>query len=155
MNTRSNVKGIMNAIHSPKPMFKPIPPSSTAPLRYFIAIALGGVPIGVPIPPTLAATGIDNARPILPLPSAGSAFNTGARNASIIAAVAVLLKNIENTAVTVMKPSSTYFDCVPNGFNITFASITSRPVLVAAIAIMKPPMKSIMIGSAKQAINDL
>ena len=35
------------------------------------------------------------------------------------------------------------------------ASFTSNPVFVAAMAIIKPPMNSIMIGSAKQAINDL
>ena len=70
-------------------------------------MALGGVPIGVPIPPTLAATGIAMASPIFPLPSAGSTFNTGVRKVSIMAAVAVLLRNIENAAVTRMNPNNT------------------------------------------------
>ena len=63
--------------------------------------------MGVPIPPTLAATGIAIARPIFPLPSAGRAFRTGVRKVSIIAAVAVLLRNIENAAVTRMNPNNT------------------------------------------------
>ena len=38
---------------------------------------------------------------------AGSAFNTGVRKVSIMAAVAVLLRNIENAAVTRMNPNNT------------------------------------------------
>lgn len=87
----------MNPIHSPKPMFRFKPSGS---FKYFNAIALGGVPIGVAIPPTLAATGIAIAKPIFPFPSAGSAFSTGVKKVNIMAAVAVLLRNIENTAVT-------------------------------------------------------
>lgn len=67
-----------------------------------------------------------------------------------MAAVAVLLMNIENRAVTRIKPSSTFSDLVPNGASITLASFTSRPLLVAAMAIMKPPIKSMIVGSAKQ-----
>ena len=63
--------------------------------------------MGVPIPPILAATGIAIANPVFPFPSAGSTFNTGVRKVSIMAAVAVLLRNIENTAVTRINPSST------------------------------------------------
>lgn len=70
-------------------------------------MALGGVPMGVPIPPTFEATGIAKANPIFPFPSAGNAFNTGVRKVSIIAAVAVLLINIEKQAVTKIKPNNT------------------------------------------------
>ena len=72
-----------------------------------------------------------------------------------MAAVAVLLRNIENTAVTSINPNSTYRDCVPKGFSMTRANNTSNPLLVAAIARMNPPINSMMIGSAKQCIIDL
>ena len=85
-------------------MFKFNPSGS---FGYFKAIALGGVPIGVPIPPILAATGIAMAKPIFPFPSAGRDFKTGVRNVSIMAAVAVLLRNMEKTAVTIIKPNRT------------------------------------------------
>ena len=113
-------------------------------------MAFGGVPIGVAIPPTFAAIGIESANAIFPFPSAGSDLSTGVRNVSIIAAVAVLLRNIENTAVTRMNPRSTKRDCFPKGLRRILARVTSRPLFVAAIARMNPPMKSIIIGSAKQ-----
>ena len=101
------VNGIMNNIHSPKPRPKFKPSGS---FKYFKAMAFGGVPIGVPRPPTLAPIGIAIAKAILPLPSAGSAFKTGVKKVSIIAAVAVLLKNMENTPVTNTKPNNTKRD---------------------------------------------
>ena len=124
-------------------------------LRYFSAIAFGGVPIGVPIPPMLAATGTERVRATRPLPSGGRALNTGARNVSIMAAVAVLLTNIENTPVMSMKPNSTFSLFCPKGLSSVRASNTSRPDLVAAIARMKPPRKSMMIGSANVAMSAL
>ena len=114
-----------------------------------MAIALGGVPIGVPIPPTLAPTGIAIVRATLPLPFAGRLLSTGVRNASIIAAVAVLERNIEKIPVTRRKPSNTFSDFVPNGLSSTFASFTSRPLFVAAMASTKPPMNSMITGCAK------
>ena len=95
------------------------------------------------------------ANPIFPFPSAGSAFNTGVRKVSIMAAVAVLLRNMEKTAVTRMNPNSTYRDCVPKGLSITRANNTSSPLLVAAMARINPPINSMMIGSAKQCRIDL
>ena len=147
MNRSRMVRGNMNAVQSPKPMFMFMPAGS---FRYFSTIPLGGVPMGVAIPPMLAATGMDRAKPILPLPSAGRAFSTGARKASIMAAVAVLLTNMEKRPVTIMKPSITKRDWVPKGLSSTRAMVASRPYLVAAMARMKPPMKSMMMGSAKQ-----
>ena len=122
---------------------------------YLRAIALGGVPIGVPIPPMLAEIGIASARAVFPFPSAGRALRTGPRKVSIIAAVAVLLKNIENTPVTMRKPRSTNLGFLPKGLSITRARKRSRPVFDAAIARTNPPMKSMMIGSAKQCSSDL
>ena len=123
-------------------------------LRYLSAIVFGGVPIGVPIPPMFAAIGIANARPIL-LPSSGRERSTGARNASIMAAVAVLLINIENSPITIRKPSSTILGLVPKGAMRMRASWASRPTFVAQSARANPPRKSITVGSANVASMDL
>ena len=90
-----------------------------------------------------------------PLPSGGNWRNTGVRNVSIMAAVAVFDTNIENSPVMSRKPSSTISLLVPKGFNSTFANWASRPVFVAAIASTKPPMNSMMTGSANVAITPL
>ena len=152
MSNSKTTRGNMKTIHWPKPrpIFRP-----SGSLRYFSAILLGGVPIGVPIPPRLAATGIDMANAIRPLPSGGSWRNTGVRKVSIMAAVAVLDTNIENRPVTSRKPRSTISLFVPKGRSSTLASWASRPVFVAAIASTKPPMNSMITGSAKQAITPL
>ena len=144
--------GTMASIHCPKPI---PPPSSACSVRYLMAMALGGVPMGVPMPPTLAAMGMPRAMAMRPLPSVGSCARMGATMASIMAAVAVLLMNMEKTAVTIMKPRSTISLLLPKGLSRTRARLTSRPTLVAPMARAKPPMKSIMIGSAKDAMIDL
>lgn len=108
--------------------------------------------MGVPKPPKFAATGIDKVNAIRPLPFAGSAANTGARKVSINAAVAVLEINIENNPVISRKPSKTFSLFFPNGRIRFRANKVSSPDLDAAIAMMKPARKSIMIGSANEAI---
>ena len=143
------VSGSIIIIQSLKPMFMAMPLGS---LRNLMAIALGGVPIGVAIPPRLAPTGMARARARRPLPFAGRDLMTGVRNVSIMAAVAVLDRNIENTPVTRMNPSRTFSDFVPKGLSNALANLISNPALVAANASMKPPMKSMMTGSAKQAM---
>ena len=85
-------------------------------------MALGGVPIGVPIPPRLAAIGIARASEILPPPSLGKVARTGVRKVSIIAAVAVLLMNIEKIPITRRTPRRTILGFVPKGLSITLAS---------------------------------
>ena len=129
------------------PMFSPV-----GSLRYFKANTFGGVPIGVPIPPKLAPTGMAIVSAILPLPFAGSALNTGVRKVSIIAAVAVLEMNMENTPVMRRKPKSTFSLFCPKGFISVRAARTSRPLLVAAIANTKPPKNKMIVGSAKHAM---
>ena len=89
---------------------------------------------------------------ILPFPLAGSALNTGVRKVSIMAAVAVLEINMEKMPVMSMKPNSTFSDFLPKGAMRVLAISTSSPLLVAAMAITKPPRKRMMVGSAKQAI---
>ena len=138
--------GIMRMAHSPKVTSLP------ASARNFTAVAFGGVPIGVPMPPRLAATGMDSARPIRPLSSLGRAASTGARKASIIAAVAVLDINIEKMAITSRKPSRTILGLVPKGLSRKRARVTSRPYFSAIMASTKPPRNSITTGSAKEAI---
>ena len=150
LNSSSTMtKGSMNIIHWPNPNPRLRPSGS---FRYFMAMVFGGVPIGVPMPPRLAATGIDSAIAMRPLPSAGSCLNTGVRKVSIIAAVAVFETNIEKRPVMSRKPSNTFSLFLPKGFSNALANCASRPVFVAAIARMKPPMKSMMTGSAKQAM---
>ena len=111
--------------------------------------------MGVPIPPRLAATGIDRAREMRPLPSGGNWRNTGVRKVSIMAAVAVLETNIENRPVMSRNPKSTLLLFLPKGLSSTLANWASSPVFVAAMARMKPPMNNMITGSAKVAIIDL
>ena len=146
---RTRVRGNITIIQSPNPMFMAMPAGS---FRNLMAMALGGVPMGVAIPPRLAPTGMARARARRPFPFVGSDFMTGVRKVSIIAAVAVFERNIEKNPVTRMNPSSTFSDLVPNGASRALASLMSSPALVAANASMNPPIKSIITGSAKQAM---
>ena len=150
INNITKAKGIIIIAQSPKPILIPNRFSKLP-----LAIALGGVPIGVPIPPILAATGIDKAKPIRPFPSAGSEDNTGVKIANIMVAVAVLLINIEKTAVTKINPNITISERVPKGANITLAKAASNLYFVAVIANTKPPMNNMIVGSANEAIKAL
>ena len=98
------------------------------------AKALGGVLIGVPMPPTLAAKGMANAKATRPRSSAAKSANTGATIANIIAVMAVLLINMENIAVISIIPSSTQRESWPKGRSSTRAKLTSNRYLVAATA---------------------
>ena len=142
-------KGIILTAHCMKVTSLP------ASARNLTAVAFGGVPIGVPMPPMLAAIGIESESPIFPLSSDGRTASTGARNASIIAAVAVLLMNIEKTAMTIRNPRSTDLGFFPKGASINLARVTSSPYFCAMIASTKPPRNSMTTGSAKAAMRDL
>ncbi|CSA24603.1 Uncharacterised protein [Vibrio cholerae] len=137
--------GIPNAIHSANVI-------KLSPTKYFNAIALGGVPMGVPIPPILAATGIQSANATRPGSLGPKTAITGVKIESIMAVVAVFDINIENTAVIIIKPNITYFGLLPNGLSSTRAKLTSSRYLVAAIARKKPPKNSMIIGLAKVAM---
>ena len=149
MKSNNITSGNIKAIHFPKPisMFNPAGLLST-----FMAIRFGGVPIGVAIPPRLAAIGILIVSAVRPFPLAGRAAKTGVRKVSIMAAVAVLLTNMENMPVISRKPRSTFSLFRPNGRIMFLANNTSKPDLVAAIARIKPPKNSMITGSAKVAI---
>ena len=73
-------------------------------------------------------------------------------NVSIMAAVAVLLINIEKRPVIKRNPNSTNSDLFPNGLKNNLASCTSIPNFDAAEAKMNPPKNNIIIGSEKQAM---
>ena len=72
-----------------------------------------------------------------------------------IAAVAVLLMNIEKMATVIIMPSSTNLGFLPKGLISTRARLRSSLNFVAAAARKKPPMKSMMVGSAQVAITSL
>ena len=149
MINRIITNGVMNAIQWKTSIFMFKPAGS---LRYFSAMRLGGVPIGVPIPPRFAATGIDRVKAIRPFPVAGKAAKTGVRKVSIKAAVAVFEMNIEKRPVIRRNPKRTFSLFLPKGVIRLRARSVSSPDLEAAIAKIKPAKKSIMIGSAKDAM---
>ena len=138
-----SISGVITIIHSLKST-----PSPNSPLIYCSAIPLGGVPIGVARPPMLAPMGIASASAAVPFSFCGNWRNTGARKVSIMAAVAVLLTNIENRAVTSMKPNSTTYGFEPKGLSKARAMLTSTPLFDATSASMNPPMNSITVGLA-------
>ena len=74
---------------------------------------------------------------------------------SIMAAVAVLLMNMEKIPVMRMKPSSTISLRLPNGRSRCRARKTSSPEFRAAMARMNPPRKRMMTGLAKVAMISL
>ena len=99
--------------------------------------------------------GMARASAMRPRSFSGSVRNTGARKVSIMAAVAVLLTNMEKMAVTSIKPKSTTLARVPKGLSMMRARLTSTPLFDATRARMKPPMKSMTVGSAKAAMMSL
>ena len=119
------------------------------------AVAFGGVPMGVPIPPILAARGMARARPVLPFSFSGNVESTGARKVRNTAAVAVSLINIEKVAITQSKPRSTDFGFLPKGFRRIRANLTSIPYLEETAARTNPPRNSITTGSEKARISSL
>ena len=104
--------------------------------------------MGVPIPPMFAATGMERIKPILPLSFISKRPTTGATMESIMAVVAVLLMNIEKTAVINMMPNMTNLGLDPKGANSTRARFWSNRYLVAAMARKNPPRNRMMMGEA-------
>src|SRR6056297_946129 len=115
--------------------------------------ALGGVPIGVAIPPIFAAKGTESAIPI----RAGSPLSIlaimGIITVIIMAVVAVLLINAESAAVTAINPSIMVDVRFPNGLSRILVRFLSKSYLTAASARTKPPRKRIIIGFASVPIN--
>ena len=112
-------KGTTNVIHPPKL-------TAFSPTNYFMATTLGGELMGVPIPPMFAANGMHRTRAVLPKSSFGKSRRTGVTIVIINAVVAVLLMNIEKTAVMTIIPSMTNFGDSPKGLRNTRVKFTSR-----------------------------
>ena len=79
-------------------------------------MALGGVPMGVPMPPMLAAKGTPRARPTRNLSPASRRWMIGRTTAMMVAVVAVLLIHIERMPVMSMRPSRTQRGLAAEGF---------------------------------------
>ena len=85
-------------------------------------MALGGDPIGVPIPPRLQAKGMERASALENLFVSGIRETMGRTMASIMAAVAVLLIHMERSAETPMMPARTREGLIPVFFRIAEAT---------------------------------
>ena len=138
------MRGTAMTIHSTNEMDRPR--AASAPR----AIAFGGVPTGVPMPPMLAATGIARATPAFALAS-GMAAMIGMTTANMAAVVAVFDMNIDRAAVISMSPSTVRRPEPANGFMNTAARLWSSPNLAAPSAIRKPPRNRMMTGFASEA----
>ena len=117
--------------------------------------AFGGVPMGVAIPPILAAKGMLNAMPIRKGSEASVLAMIGNITVIIMAVVAVLLINAESRAVTTISPRMINFGLEPKGLSKMRVRFLSRSYLTAASASTKPPKNSIMIGLARVPINSV
>ena len=117
-----------------------------SPVRYCRAIALGGVPIGVAMPPVLAAIGIHKTSALMPMSPLGAEATIGPSSASIITVVAVLDMNMENTAVISINPSMMNLGWWPKGRSKTRARLLSSSYFDAAMAKANPPINRMIIG---------
>ncbi|KFD93702.1 hypothetical protein DN33_3234 [Vibrio cholerae] len=120
-----------------------------SPVRYCSAIALGGVPIGVAMPPVLAAIGMHSTRALMPKSPLGADATIGPSSANIITVVAVLDINIEKTEVISINPSMMYLGWWPKGLSSTRAKLLSNSYLDAAMAKAKPPINKMIMGEEK------
>ena len=101
----------------------------------------------MPMPPTLAATGMDRARPARGLP-AGSAPSTGMTTANMVAVVAVLDMNMLSKAVMIIRPRTVLRAEPVKGRMRTAARFLSRWYFSAPSAMRKPPRNRMMTGLA-------
>ena len=143
---RTSMSGTAASIHWKKVTL--IPAFSRAPK----AMAFGGVPTGVPMPPTFAATGIDKAMPVRALPS-GRAMMTGIMTANMVAVVAVFDINMLMIAVMSMTPMTVRRGLPMNGFSSTAESARSTLYFAAPSATMNPPKKRMITGLARAPKN--
>jgi len=107
MTSNTNISGTAPSIQSPKLMESPFSAMK------LIAIALGGVPIGVPNPPRLQAKGMDRASPLENRFVSGILLMIGRTMANIMAVVAVLLIHMDRRAETTMIPNRSRAGFVP------------------------------------------
>ena len=144
MASTTSMYGTASAIHWVKEMEMPC--SCSTPM----AIAFGGVPTGVPMPPTFAARGIASATPARALP-AGSDLRMGMTTANIVAVVAVFDMNMLSRAVISIRPSTVIRALLGKGLSMTDARLRSIPYFSAPCAIMNPPRNRMITGLARAA----
>ena len=111
---------------------------------------MGGDPTGVPMPPTLAASGTARAKPVRAA-RVGRLESTGSRTANIVAVVAVLDMNIDSTAVMSISASRAERALPLNGVRMRAARLRSRAYFAAPSAMRNPPRKRMITGSARLA----
>lgn len=138
MPVRAIASGMPYKIHFKKSIL--IPRLSNIPA----AIAFGGVPIIVPIPPIVAASATPNNKALL-IPDLPNEVNKGIRAATTIAVVAVFDISIEAIIVVNIKAISIFRGFVPDIFNVRLKSFSSNFVFVIAAAIKNPPSNNQMI----------
>ena len=103
------------------------------------AMAFGGVPIMVPIPPVAAAMGIPSNKAFEKPEFFPSDARRGMIAAITMAVVAVFDISIEATMVVNIKPMSRFLGFAPENFSVNLKSAWSSLVLVIAEARKKPP----------------
>ena len=115
------------------------------------AIALGGVPIGVAMPPMLAPIGIASTTAIRAGSVSGMRAKIGRITVIIIAVVAVLLMKAESTAVASNNPNTIMAGRSPTGFKKSRVIARSSRYFTDASARRQPPRNRMMMGSASAA----
>jgi hypothetical protein len=133
---RNRASGSPYATQSRKPMLSPL--AARAPT----AMAFGGLPRIVAIPPVVAAIGMPRMSPLAtgePFPSRAS---SGVSAATTIAVVAVFEISIEKTMVIIIRPKRTRRGWSPHIFSVSRMTSSSSFVLVIAFARKKPPIIS-------------
>ena len=124
-----------------------VPASARSP----IAMALGVVPMGVPIPPMFAEKGIASMRPRRRLASGGIFRTKGRTVVTMMAVVAVLDIHIDIAAVKTIIPKRMTGGRVPNRLRIIWQNSRSRLFLLNTLAITNPPNRSTTTGLANEA----
>ena len=132
----ANVRGTPYFIQSMKSMG--MPAFSSAPA----AMAFGGVPIMVPMPPVAAAIGMPSSKAFAKPEFLPSDASRGMIAAITMAVVAVFDISIEATMVVNIKPMSKFLGFVPEIFKVNLKRAWSSFVFVMAEARKKPPSMS-------------
>ena len=129
--------GTAISIQSVKEMEVPVVSSYTA-----MNTTFGGVPMGVPMPPTLAAWAIPSSKGMASFGSFARSITASATGSSM-SVVAVLEIHIDRTAAAAMKPNTSWRLLLPPKiFTIVSAMRRWAPLFAMAVERMKPPSSS-------------
>ena len=127
-------------IHSTKSISLPNPEATPA------AMALGGLPMMVPMPPTEAAIGMATIRALAKGSLRPSCRTSGSTAPIIKTVVEVLEMNIDATPLVIITASSTIAGRVPAGLMASRNRWRSSPVRDNPSAMKKPPSISQITG---------